>query len=97
MIILSFTIVQAFVSKHPESAESLNRWYKITRGASWKEFSDIKRDFGSVDAVGNDRYVFNIRGNVFRLEALIHFNKRTLYIRYIGTHANYDKTNCSTI
>ena len=42
MIILSFTIVQAFVSKHPESAESLNRWYKITRKASWKEFSDIK-------------------------------------------------------
>ena len=57
MIILSFTIVQAFVSKHSESAESLNRWYKITRKASWKEFSDIKRDFGSVDAVGNDRYV----------------------------------------
>ena len=41
MIILSFTIVQAFVGKHPESAESLNRWYKITRGAGWKEFSEI--------------------------------------------------------
>lgn len=42
-------------------------------------------------------FVFNIRGNAFRLVALIHFNKRTLYIRFIGTHAKYDKINCSTL
>ena len=85
MIILSFKVVQAFVFEHPESAEALNRWFKLTRAASWKQFSEIKKDFGSVDAIGNDRFVFNIHGNAFRLVALIHFNKRTLYIRFIGT------------
>jgi len=97
LIILSFKVVQAFVFEHPESAEALNRWFKLTRSASWKQFCEIKKDFSSVDAIGNDRFVFNIHGNAFRLVALIHFNKRTLYIRFIGTHAKYDKINCSTI
>lgn len=47
--------------------------------------------------VGNDRYVFNIKGNSFRLVAMIFFDKRTVYIRYLGTHSDYDKINCSTI
>ncbi|MCB0517743.1 MAG: type II toxin-antitoxin system HigB family toxin [Saprospiraceae bacterium] len=51
----------------------------------------MKLRFNSVDYVGNDRYVFNIRGNNYRLFAMIFFNKRTVFVRFIGTHAEYDK------
>jgi mRNA interferase HigB len=97
MVIISKTILADFAKKHPDVAEPLNNWYDITRRADWKSFADIKTIFNSIDAVGNDRYVFNIKGNKYRLVALIHFNIRTIYIRSIGTHSEYDKIDCSTI
>ena len=91
MVIVTKTKLNAFCRKHSAAAEPLNYWYQITAKANWKNFSDIKNDFHSVDSVNNDRYVFNIKGNAFRLIAMIHFNIRTVYIRFIGTHAEYDK------
>lgn len=60
-------------------------------------FNELRMIFNSVDAVGNDRYVFNIRGNRYRLIALIHFDVRTVYILFVGTHGEYDKINAATI
>jgi mRNA interferase HigB len=97
MVIISKTILSDFALYHPDVAEPLNSWYEITRRADWKSFTDIKKTFNSVDAVGNDRYVFNIKGNRYRLVAMIHFDKRTMYIRFIGTHSDYDKIDCATI
>ena len=86
-----------FAGKHPASAASLNAWYNVSKAADWAKLSDVKKVFNNVDYVGNDRYVFNIKGNNFRLVAMIFFDKRTLYIRFIGTHSEYDKIDCSTI
>jgi mRNA interferase HigB len=72
-------------------------WYNRTLNADWSCFADIKRDFPSVDYVGNDRYVFNINGNKFRLVAMIHFNTRTLYVRFVGSHSEYSKIDVSKI
>lgn len=77
--------------------EPINRWCELSKKANWKNFTDIKQDLNSVDAVGNDRYVFNIKGNDYRLVTMIHFDIRTIYIRFIGTHSEYDKIDCSTI
>lgn len=60
-------------------------------------FNEMKAIFNSVDAVGNDRFVFNIRGNNYRLVAMIFFDIRTVFIRFIGLHKEYDKIDCSTI
>lgn len=57
----------------------------------------MKKDFNHVDYVGNDRYVFNIKGNTYRLVTMIFFDKRTIYIRFIGTHNEYDKVDCKSI
>ena len=57
----------------------------------------MKNSFNSVDAVGNDRYVFNIKGNDYRLIALIIFKVRTVFILFIGTHRDYDKVDAKTI
>lgn len=97
MVIITKTVLLEFVKKYHDAAEPLNGWYEKTRNADWATFADAKRTFNSIDSVGNDRFVFNIKGNSYRLVAMIHFDKRTVYIRFIGTHANYDKINCSTI
>lgn len=98
MVIIAKTAISIFASKHPSAKASLNNWYQIVKEVDWKNFSDVKNTFGSVDAVGNDRYVFNIKGNDYRLITMIFFDKRTVYIRFIGTHAEYDKLkDCSTV
>ena len=66
----------------------------LGRKAIWDE---LKRKFSDVDYVGNDRYVFNIGGNKYRLVALINFKAHRTYVRYIGSHADYNKINCNNI
>lgn len=97
MVILIKARIIEFVGKYPASAESLNKWWEITSKVNWNNFNEIKKDFSSADYVGNDRYVFNISGNKFRLIAMIHFSIRTVYIRGILTHKEYDNTDCSTL
>jgi mRNA interferase HigB len=97
MIIIVKRTLLEFAERHPTAAAPLNSWYNIAKAAEWSKLSDIKRNFNSVDYVGNDRYVFNIKGNDFRLVAMIFFDKRTLYIRFVGTHTEYDKIDCSIV
>ena len=65
--------------------------------ADFANYNEMKMVFGTTDAVGNDRYVFNIKGNHFRLIALVHFDIRTIYILFVGTHKEYDKLNASLV
>lgn len=97
MVIISKTMLLHFARLHPTAAAALNSWYAIAAEANWQNFNEVRTTFNSVDAVGNDRYVFNIKGNDFRLAAMIHFDICTIYIRFVGTHSEYDKTDCSTI
>jgi len=97
MVIISKTILNEFALKHVDVADALNRWYKIVKQADWSKMADLKQTFPSVDYVGNDRFVFNIKGNSYRLVTMIFFDIRTVYVRFIGTHADYDKIDVSTI
>ena len=76
---------------------ALERWYDITEKANWRSLSDIKVDFPGTDYVGNQHYVFNIRGNSYRLIVVIKFTIGYVYIRWVGTHKEYEKIDCSTI
>ncbi len=97
MVIISKTILVEFGGKYSDSIEALNRWYEVSKHADWKSLSDVRKSFNSVDYVGNNRFVFNIKGNNYRLVAMMFFDIRTVYIRFIGTHAEYDKIDCSKI
>ena len=72
-------------------------WYNKTQKSNWNSLSDIKEVFNSVDYVGKNRFVFNIRGNHYRLVAIIIFQSKKVYIRFIGNHKDYDKINASNI
>ncbi len=76
---------------------SLERWYHIVLEAQWRNLGEMKADFPSVDYVGNQRYVFNIRGNKYRLVVVVKFVMGYVFIRFIGTHSEYDKIDCSSI
>ncbi|MDR2125303.1 MAG: type II toxin-antitoxin system HigB family toxin [Prevotellaceae bacterium] len=80
-----------------DSRLALERWYNVADKATWKNLSDIKVDFSSTDYVGNQHYVFNIKGNSYRLVVVIKFTIGYIYIRFVGTHKEYDKINCLTI
>lgn len=91
MKLLRYEMIFNFCKKHPESRKALNRWAEIVENAEWKSHNDLKGDFLSADYVGNNRYVFNISGNKFRLVAVVVFFDGRAIIRFIGTHSEYDK------
>jgi mRNA interferase HigB len=97
MVIIAWNRISAFCKQHPKASEPLLRLYLIALKADWSSAHELVSDFGFVDSLGNDRFVFNIKGNDYRLIAMIHFNRRTVYIRFIGTHREYDQIDCSTI
>ena len=93
MVIITKGAIHSFVNKQRTAKIPLNDWYEKTRSAQWKNFNEVRGTFNTVDSIGNDRYVFNIGGNNFRIIAMIHFSIRTVYIRAILTHREYDALN----
>jgi mRNA interferase HigB len=69
----------------------------LCKEGDWSAFEDIKKVFPATDAVGNDLYVFNLGGNKFRIIVRIIFKARTIFIRFIGTHGQYDKVKLSDL
>ena len=80
-----------FEKQHSDSTNALAKWCAVIDNAQWKNHADLKKDFPSADYVGNNRYVFNIKGNNYRTVVLIVFFAGTVAIRFIGTHSEYDR------
>ena len=97
MHIVSHKKLSVFYQEQNDAEIALQHWYKTAKAAKWKCFADVKNDFNSVDSIGSQRYVFNIKGNKYRLVVIIQFVHEYIYIRFVSTHAEYDKTDCSTI
>lgn len=98
MRIITHRTLVLFYQKHADAETAIEEWYKKTSAAEWETFADMKKSFNSVDAVGNQRFVFNIKGNEYRLIAIVKFRIKMVYIRFIGTHSEYDKIDdCSNI
>jgi mRNA interferase HigB len=91
MKILGSEKMDDFCRKYHDAIPALNRWTSIVKKAEWKNFSDLKRDFATADNVGNDHYVFNIKGNKYRLIVVVVFYAGKAGIRFVGTHKEYDK------
>ena len=91
MHIISFRKLREYFEKDPNSRVALQDWYKRASKAEWDEFSDVKKTFNSVDYVGNSRYVFNVKGNHYRIVAIIAYKAKMVYLRWVGNHREYDK------
>ena len=91
MRVISLPMIREFIAKHADADVPLRDWYKRTCNADWTCFADIKKTFNTVDYVGNDRYVFDIKGNNYRIVAIVLFVNKKVYMRFVGTHEEYDK------
>jgi mRNA interferase HigB len=92
MHVISFKILREYAENHADSEEALNNWYKIASKAKWSDLVEVQQVFAKAEAVGNFT-VFNIKGNKYRLIVSIDYEGQLIYIKYILTHAEYDKDN----
>lgn len=91
------SIIDDFSIKHADALRPLQRWVDVVENTCWSSHAELKQDFSSADYVGNGRYVFNIKGNNYRMVVVVLFIDDVLTIRYVGTHAEYDKIDCSIV
>ena len=81
----------------PDSEQYLKTWYDTALSSEWKTPADIKMTYANASILKNSRMVFNIKGNSYRLVAKFNFEKQWIFIRFIGTHSEYDKIDANTI
>ncbi|MEZ4799755.1 MAG: type II toxin-antitoxin system HigB family toxin [Flavobacteriales bacterium] len=80
-----------------DSEQPLKAWYHEALIAEWRNPNDVKKQFASASVIGDNRIVFNICGNKYRLIVQINYLTQWVFIRFVGTHAEYDKIDASTI
>lgn len=90
MHVISRKILQEFCRSHPDACEALYNWYKVASKAQWQNLVEVQAIYRTAEAVGNFT-VFNIKGNRYRLIVDMVYPKQRIYIKYILTHAEYDK------
>jgi mRNA interferase HigB len=97
MRIVTFRAIKEYVEKDTNAAIALYEWYHRVKRANWNSLLELKKDFNSIDYVGNERYVFNVKGNHYRIVCIIIFASKKVYIRFIGTHAEYNKISAKMV
>ena len=80
-----------------DAEQALRAWVHIVKAADWSKPTDIKQMFRSADILANGRAIFDIGGNKYRLVAAVHYRGKRVYIRFIGTHAEYDRIDAKTV
>ena len=97
MRIIAKKILRNFWKTHPDSEQQLMAWYQETSKARWTTPNEIKKEYPIASIIAGNRVVFNIKGNQYRLIVKISYDYEMVWIRFIGTHAEYDKINAKTI
>lgn len=95
--IFAKSALRDFWENRPDAEQYLKTWYDTAINADWKSPSDIKKSYANASVLKSGRIVLNIRGNNYRLVTKINFEKQWIFIRFIGTHEEYDKIDANTI
>ncbi|MDP1553925.1 MAG: type II toxin-antitoxin system HigB family toxin, partial [Hyphomonas sp.] len=97
MRIIAIKALKDFWKQYPDSEEALKSWYSVTAAADWKSPNEVKETYGNASILQDGRVVFNAAGNKYRLIVWINYPYRVVYIRFVGTHAQYDNIDAQTI
>ncbi|MCY7411420.1 MAG: type II toxin-antitoxin system HigB family toxin [Chitinophagales bacterium] len=95
-IIARKTLIK-YCNDYPDAANALREWYHELLVSEYKNFNELKRTYGNASVVDDDRIVFNIKGNKYRLVVRVVFEYKTIQVKWFGSHAEYDKINVSKI
>ncbi len=97
MCVISKAVLIAFWIRHPAAKQALQTWFEDATHAQWKTPQDIKLRYSSASFVAANRVVFNIKGNEYRLVVAVAYRFAALYVKFVGTHAEYDAINAATV
>ncbi|MBN1223811.1 MAG: type II toxin-antitoxin system HigB family toxin [Candidatus Aminicenantes bacterium] len=97
MHVISVKTLRDYYSKNRETENPLKTWYHEVKRADWKNPQDVKAKYKTASIIGGNRIVFNIKGHQYRLVTKINYKMKVVYIRFIGTHKEYDKINAEKI
>ncbi len=97
MRVIAVSTLRSFWGRHPDAEQPLRAWCDEVRQASWKQPADLKRQFRSASVLKNRRVVFNVKGNDYRLIVAIAYRLQVVYVKFVGTHDDYDAVDAQTV
>ena len=97
MRIVALGTLRDFWKIHPPAEIPLRSWHALASRADWRNPADIKAAYASASFLANNRVVFNIKGNDYRLVAAVHYNRGMMFIRFVGTHREYDRIDSTNV
>ena len=97
MRVIAKKTLRNFWEKHADAKPQLESWYNEAKKAKWKSPNEIKKEYPSASIITDSRMVFNIKGNHYRLIVKLNYDYGMVWIRFIGTHAEYDKVDAATV
>lgn len=97
MRVIAVSTLRTFWERHPDAEQPLTAWYEEATNATWTQPSDIKEQYRSASILKNRRVVFNIKGNDFRLIVAIAYKLQIVYVKFVGTHKDYDAVDAETV
>ena len=97
MPIISRKTLREFWDQHPDARQPLQAWYDDVKHADWRSPADIKNVYRNASFLANNRVIFNIKGNDYRLIVAVQYTHGILFIRFVGTHREYDRIDAATI
>ena len=89
--------LKSFWEKHPDAESPLRAWYSEAKRANWRSPQDIKAAYRTASILHNNRVVFNVKGNTYRLVVAVKYEFQVVYFRFIGTHTEYDKIKAEEV
>jgi mRNA interferase HigB len=95
--IFAKSTLREYWEKHADSEQYLKTWYETAKNSNWKTPNDVKNTYANASVLKNERIVFNIKGNSYRLVVKFNYEKQWIFIRFVGTHSEYDKIDANTI
>lgn len=97
MRVFARNTLREFWTNHSDSEDALKAWFAEAENAQWKSPADIKNQYPHASILPGNRVIFNIKGNTYRLVVKINYGYGQVFIRFVGTHAAYDKIDATTI
>lgn len=97
MRVIALSTLRTFWDKHPDAETPIRAWYALASRANWKTPADIKEAYRGASFTANNRVVFNVKGNDYRLVVSVRYGHGLMYVRFVGTHRQYDKIDAETI
>ena len=97
MRVIAPATLRLFWIRHPNAEQPLRAWLDEARQARWKSPQDVKSRYASASFIGRNRVVFNIKGNDYRLVVAVAYRFQAVYIKFVGSHADYDRIDATTV